>query len=107
MSYKVEFSNDAIDDLEQLQKYLKNHFGNTSDERVIERLLKVMLSLSNFPNRGRPAKLLFVYLDGYYYLHTRKNTIFYTIDPIKKHVRILRIFSNHEDVLARFINSLN
>ncbi|MBZ3777235.1 type II toxin-antitoxin system RelE/ParE family toxin [Lentilactobacillus otakiensis] len=101
MSYEVVISDDASVQLEVINNYLRDNFGPNVRKRVMDDLLKTISSLGVFPNKGQSAKNILEYLDGFSYLHTKRNTIFYQVNDSLHEVQVLNVLDNREDLVTK------
>jgi len=59
MAFRVLLTDDAVGDLEQIDKYIAEHDSAKSANHGLDRIEEVVLSLATMPNRGHfPAELL-------------------------------------------------
>jgi len=72
MRYRVQLTNDLMDDLEELSDYLVTNFSETLSKQVISELFDIFDSLATFPYKGKDATMLMFTFDGYMYLPLKK-----------------------------------
>lgn len=103
MKYRVKVSNDAYKDLLELEDYLLPHFSNEVTIKSLQSLIKNYSALSDFPQKGKPAELLNVMLEGFYFLPLPQNIIFYKVLEKENTVLIYRIYSTRENFIKDFL----
>lgn len=89
LKYRVIFTNEAFNDLEQIHSYIKDTlFNPKSADKIYVDLFKQCLSLNTSPNRfdiySKNPTIRFVPVKNY--------LIFYCVDNLKFTVQILRFY---------------
>ena len=105
--FKIRITESAVQDLRDLREYLNNQFGEQVATTNLQDLIRLYSSLAEFPYKGKPANEVINLLGAYYYLPTRQNIIFYSIDIDQNSILIHRIFTTKEDFVQKFLSYVN
>jgi len=94
-------SADAERDLEVLSEYLMDKFGQQICIHALEDLFDKMRNLQSFPEAGikMDTQVMGMWVGGFYWLKTSKNTILYDFDQHRNEICILRIVDNRRNVI--------
>lgn len=94
----VRISGAAAKDLISIRDYIRNELNNpTAAVRIIRELKKAILSLADFPGRGRSLNTLIQVHTEYRYLVCGSYCIFYIFDTDS--VTVVRILHQNRDYL--------
>lgn len=105
-NYRVVISPQAERDLKGVRAYLLMTFGVVTTDRIMLRIEKSILTLSQIPYWSRNASELFPALVNYYYLHLAKNTIFFRVNNQQSTVEIIKIYDNHQNIITHLLSDL-
>ena len=95
MTYRVEYTEIARDDLYLIGDYLRDHAGEAMAERFIRRLIAKADSLSFMPERYREREEL---QPGLHAVLVEKYLLFYRIN--NRTVSIIRVLHGARDITA-------
>ena len=98
MAHKVDFSEIAWRDADEIYRWIADRSDPQTAERFVDRIIDHCLGLQNFPNRGTPRNDLesgmrTTVFEG-------KATIAYRVEGSA--VRILRILNHGRDIMRAF-----
>lgn len=102
--FTIKVTESAAQDLRELRVYLTQKFGDTTALDTLQKIILTYTSLSDFPYKGKKAEGVIPMLEGYHYLPTNKNVVFYSVNVSLRMITIHRIFSNREDFIQKFIS---
>lgn len=95
----VTVSKEARKDIIAIQQYIRDDLCNPeAAHNVISALKKGVLSLADFPNRGRPLDALISVHTAYRYLVCENYCIFY-LNTDDQNVVVIRILHQRQDCL--------
>ena len=95
---RASVSREAVKDLNSIRDYIRDDLCNpTAAARIMSEIKKSILSLSDFPGRGRPLDALISVHTEYRYLVCEHYCIFYIADETD--VIIVRILHERQDCL--------
>lgn len=103
-TYKVEFLQSAIDDLEEIVLYIAKHSAKSAIE-LHDKIIESATRLEEFPKLGRliPYKKLMEY--GFRFIVIDKYLLFYKI--YNEEINILRVLRGDRDYASLFSNHIN
>lgn len=105
--FRVTVTESAVQDLRDLREYLSNQFGERIAIKSIQELIELYSSLAEFPYKGKSAVEVINLLEAYYYLLTRQNIVFYSINVDQQSILIHRIFTTKEDFVQKLLGYVN
>lgn len=103
MSYEIQFSPNALEDLQGIEKCIKEDLSNLkASDRIIGMLFSEIERLSCNPGIGVKLSSRFGIEADYRYLVAEDYVIIY----IRKEsiVRIIDVFNGHQDYIRKFLN---
>ncbi|MCZ8116421.1 type II toxin-antitoxin system RelE/ParE family toxin [Silanimonas sp.] len=97
MRYRVELTEDAARDLDELHAYVAGHDSPRSAERLLDRILEVVTSLESAPDRGTvPRELRELGIDQFRQVYFKPYRIVYR--PFDELVVIYLIVDGRRDL---------
>lgn len=88
--YKISFSPEAVDDLKEIKRYIKDELCNEqAAKNTVAKILKKIKILSDFPESGSSLSVIIGFDTDYKYLICDNYIAFYRIE--NKNVLIVRI----------------
>lgn len=88
--YKISFSPEAVDDLKEIKRYIKDELCNEqAAKNTVAKILKKIKILSDFPESGSSLSAIIGFDADYRYLICDNYIAFYRIE--NKNVLIVRI----------------
>ncbi len=107
MSYNIEFTQTAKNDLRDIALYIAEESKETSIAlRFVEELQNRVVQLKEFPNSGAFPKDRVLCSFGYRFLSHKEYLLFYTVNEETKTVYIEAVFNSKKDytrVLLRLL----
>ena len=100
MNLRIEFSPEAANDIEEINKYLSAEFGVKTSTQNIKKVMKSIKSLGSLPLQGSGVWERYGIASDYRYIYANHNYVFYRVE--KDSVKIIRILDARYD----FINIL-
>lgn len=104
---KVEYSPQALEDLEKLREYLLLNWDESVTKNVLKKILYDIRRLVQYPLLGTNlGKIIDLPTDYRFYL-SKKNYIFYRLEVDR--VKIVRILNEKQDYIQQLfgINNIN
>jgi len=92
MALRIEWSNKAADQLDEILDYLTDEFGQSAASKFAKRIYKFTDALAVFPEIGKLQNHQ-KQIRGF--VVEKQNTIFYKVYP--DHVRILTLYDNRQN----------
>jgi hypothetical protein len=90
--YSVEFTANAVSDLEQIYLYIANElFNPDAAQRLLDKFEKQIMVLRSYPLSSNLVQDTFLRKKGYRKLVVENYLIFYLVDEISNKVRIMRV----------------
>ncbi len=104
---KVEYSPQALEDLEKLREYLSLNWDEIVSKRVLKKILYDVRRLVQYPLLGTDLGKFIDLPTDYRFLYSEKNYIFYRLEVDT--VRIVRILNEKRDYMQQLfgINKTN
>ena len=97
MILKIDFSPEALNDLEIIRDYLLAEYGGKTSEDNIKKVMKSIRSLGQFPLQGSGVWERYGIESDYRYLYANHNYVFYRVE--NDAVKIIRILDARRDFL--------
>jgi len=97
MIMRMDFSPEALNDLESIRDYLSAEYGVKTSEENIKKIMKSIRSLMQFPLQGSGVWERYGIESDYRYLYTTHNYVFYRIE--ESSIKIIRILDARRDFL--------
>ena len=108
MIYKVDYSESAEKDLQSAAAYITDNLGNKiAAANLLDAADKVVLSLSDFPERNPLVRDELLAANGFRMQRINNYLAFYVIDSETKTVSILRIIHSRRDWASIMKNDIN
>ena len=99
MSFLVQLTNDAADDLEEICDYIDRHDGPGRADHVLEQIERAFHGLSEYPQRGNyPKELLEIGIREYREVFFKPYRIIYRV--VEDNVYVLVIADGRRDMQA-------
>ncbi len=99
MSFKVMLTDDASADLEAIYEYIAMHDGEINALRLLEQFEKLIVSLSDFPERGiYPKELSALGIREYRQLNLKPYRMVYRV--VGKTVYVYMVVDGRRDMKA-------
>ena len=96
---KIEFSIDAIIDLEKIHSYIEDEFNNhLSGSKIVTKIVKSINSLIDFPERGKALSVVVKIKTDYKYIVCSNYNIFYRV--VNDKIYIIRIIHHSRNYIS-------
>lgn len=89
--YDVVITNKAINDLLDIQKYIKYELKNTAAKKLIAKFKENIINLEELPYRHNLVDDEGLAIKGFRMIVVDNNMIFYIVDELKLQVMIFRV----------------
>ena len=90
MTFRVLLTEDALQDLEALDDYIRSHDGAEKADYVLDQIEAAILKLSDFPERGNhPPELSSLGIKAYREIFFKPYPIIYQLTGRKVHVYLV------------------
>ncbi len=101
MTYKIEITSDAREDLKQTREYISLELSNANAaSKTISNIVKSIRRLKDFPEIGAPLSSRVSEKTDYRYLVCGNYNVFYRVeDKTVKIIRVLNARRNFMDIL--------
>lgn len=96
---KLEYSPMAQDDLQYLQEYLIDNFGDAIAIKILKKMISDIKKLEEYPLLGVDLGKLIDVPTDYRYLLTEKNYVFYHLELDK--IRVVRVLNEQQDYMTQ------
>ena len=98
MKYKVQYSPEALNDLDEIWEYILLDLGNPdAAENVVNKMMDTIDALESFPERGAPLSSVVDIESNYRFVLSGNYMAFYRVE--EKMVQIDRILYQGRDYL--------
>lgn len=104
--YKISFSPEAVDDLEEIKQYIKDELCNEqAAKNTVAKILKKVKILSDFPESGSSLSTIIGFDTDYRYLICDNYIAFYRIE--NKNVLIVRVLYGRRNYMQIFFGGIS
>lgn len=93
--FRVEYSPQALNDFQNIKRYIAHEFGDAVAKRIIQKMTKDIRRLEIYPTSGSMLSSIIEVPTDYYYLYSKKNYVFYRIEM--EVVKIIRILNEKQE----------
>ena len=100
MIRRIDFSPEALKDIEETKDYLTAEFGEKTSTDKLKKVMKSIRLLDQFPLQGSGIWERYGIESDYRYIYTTRNYVFYRIEDDA--IKIIRILDARRD----FVNIL-
>ncbi|MGM0125707.1 hypothetical protein IGI37_003106 [Enterococcus sp. AZ194] len=98
MSYQIELTPKAANDLRQIHDYsISELYDSTTGLKLVQSIINSYKQLTTFPKLGKKLSTQIPFKTNYFYLVSKKHLIFYQIK--KDSIVIYRIIHSQQDYL--------
>lgn len=99
---KIEYSPQALDDLQHLRAYVSTNWGDNVSKKILTKVTSDIRRLELYPMSGvNLGKKIDISTD-YHYLFSEKNYVFYRIETDR--ILIIRVISEKQDYLHQLFD---
>lgn len=95
--FKIQYSPQALDDLQRLQVYITTNWGDSVSKKILTKITSDIRRLERYPMSGVNLGKNIDITTDYHYLFSEKNYVFYRIEIDK--ILIIRVISEKQDYL--------
>lgn len=105
--YDILFSADALEDMYEITKYIREKFASPSlAEKYFGELFDTVKSLEYMPSRFEKVKMKYIKRDNVRKIIYKDFLAFYSIDAEKQNVYVLRVRYSKTDWKATYIDGI-
>ena len=97
MILRIDFSPEALNDIDEIRNYLFAEYGVKTSKDNLKKEMKSIRSLGQFPLQGSSIWERYGISSDYRYLYTNHNYVFYRIE--NDAVKVIRILDARRDFL--------
>lgn len=97
MILRIDFSPEALNDIEEIRNYLLAEYGEKTSKDNIKKVMNNIRSLGQFPLQGSGVWERYGITSDYRYIYANHNYVFYRIE--NDTVKIIRILDARRDFL--------
>ena len=102
MNYKLKYSQDAREKLQEIKKNIADLYGSSVSKRIITKIMSEIRGLQDNPRKGAAVQALIDLHTSYRFIHTEQNYVFYRIED--NIVYITDIYNEHEDFMQKMFH---
>ena len=105
MMLRIEFSPEALRDIEETKSRLLDEFGEKTAAENIKKVMKIVRSLEQLPFQGSGIWQRYGIESDYRYIYANHNYVFYRVEDDT--VKIIRIMDARRDFINILFNENN
>jgi len=102
LRYKLKYSPDASDKLNEIKAQVTESYGKEVAVKSVSKIMKEIKGLTNNPQKGPSVEALLGIPTPYRFLHVGQNYVFYRIESAT--IYVTDIYNEREDFLRRMFH---
>lgn len=102
---KIEYTPQALVDLQQLQEYLSSNWGENTAKKVLKNITTEIRRLEIYPFSGVDLGKTINTTTDYRYIFSEKNYVFYRLEFETEKILIIRVINERQNYLKQLFEN--